>query len=111
LIVDETANAAILVPRILRDTTEVASTPEVGGVLDTSCEPCAMCAGTMYWAGFRSVVYALAAEELAGFAGRDFLIPCRELFARADEHVSITGPLAFDEARAVHEGFWTSRGP
>ena len=51
--------------------------------LYTSCEPCAMCAGKMYWAGIRSVVYALSSEELAAFAGRDFLVPCRELFARA----------------------------
>jgi tRNA(Arg) A34 adenosine deaminase TadA len=28
-------------------------------VLYTSCEPCAMCVGKMYWAGIRSLVYAL----------------------------------------------------
>ena len=75
-------------------------------VLYTSCEPCAMCAGKMYWAGIRSIVYALSAEELATLAGRDFLIPCAELFGRAVEHVSITGPLLRDEAREVHLGFW-----
>ena len=42
-------------------------------------------------------------------AGPDFLIPCAELFARAAERVSVTGPLLPDEARAVHRGFW-SRG-
>ena len=75
-------------------------------VLYTSCEPCAMCAGTMYWAGIRSVVYALSSEELAVMAGRNFLIPCRELFARAVESVQITGPLLLDEAREVHVGYW-----
>ena len=59
-------------------------------VLYTSCEPCAMCVGKMYWAGIRSVAYALPAEE------------------RAVEHVSITGPLLLDEARQVHLGFWSS---
>src|SRR5688572_3745828 len=34
-------------------------------VLYTSCEPCAMCTGTIYWAGIRSVVFALASIELA----------------------------------------------
>lgn len=43
-------------------------------VLYTSCEPCAMCVGKMYWAGIRSIAYALPAEELAALAGRDFLI-------------------------------------
>ena len=47
-------------------------------VLYASCEPCAMCVGKMYWAGIRSVVYALSSEELALLAGRDFLIPCKE---------------------------------
>ena len=75
-------------------------------VLYTSCEPCAMCVGKMYWAGIRSVVYALPAEELARLAGRDFLIPCRELFDRATEPVQIVGPLLLDEAREVHRGFW-----
>jgi tRNA(Arg) A34 adenosine deaminase TadA len=76
-------------------------------VLYTSCEPCAMCAGKMYWAGIRSVVYALSSVELAVLAGPYFLVPCRELFARATEPVTIVGPMLIDEARAVHIGFWT----
>jgi tRNA(Arg) A34 adenosine deaminase TadA len=76
-------------------------------VLYTSCEPCAMCVGKMYWAGIRAVVYALPASELALLAGADFLVPCAELFSRAAEPVSITGPLLVDEAREVHRGFWT----
>ena len=76
-------------------------------VLYTSCEPCAMCAGKMYWAGIRSVAYALPAEELAALAGSDFIIPCTELFGRAAERVTITGPLLLNEAREVHLGFWS----
>jgi tRNA(Arg) A34 adenosine deaminase TadA len=75
-------------------------------VLYTSCEPCAMCVGKMYWAGIRSVVYALSSEELAVLAGPDFLIPCRDLFARTVESVRIAGPMLLNEARNVHLGFW-----
>jgi tRNA(Arg) A34 adenosine deaminase TadA len=78
-------------------------------VLYTSCEPCAMCVGKIYWAGIRSVVYALPAEELAALAGGDFLMPCAELFGRAVEPVTITGPLLLNEAREVHLGFWSPR--
>ena len=75
-------------------------------ILYTSCEPCAMCAGKMYWAGIRSVVYGLSSEELAVLAGAQFLVPCRELFERASEAVTVVGPILLDEARAVHVGFW-----
>ena len=79
-------------------------------VLYTSCEPCAMCVGAMYWAGVRSVVYGLPSDELAKLAGSDFLIPCRQLFAQASEPVEVVGPLLIDEARAVHLGFWPVAG-
>ena len=75
-------------------------------VLYSSCEPCAMCTGKMYWAGVRSVVYALPSEQLAALAARDFVIPCRELFSRSRENVQVVGPVLVDEAREVHLGFW-----
>ena len=67
---------------------------------------CAMCTGKMYWAGIRSVVYALPSEQLAALAARDFVIPCRELFSRSRETVQVVGPILIDEAREVHLGFW-----
>ena len=76
-------------------------------VLYTSCEPCAMCAGAMYWAGIRSIVYGLPAEVLATLAGPDFLIPCRDLFSRASDAVQVMGPLLIEEALEVHNGFWS----
>ena len=76
--------------------------------LYTSCEPCAMCAGKIYWAGIRAVVFGLSSQDLALLAGPDFLVPCRELFARAVEPVSVVGPVLADEARDVRAGFWPS---
>ena len=75
--------------------------------LYTSCEPCAMCTGALYWSGIRKLVYALPCEELAKLAVDDFLIPCRELLSRARDTVEVTGPLLLDEARKVHEGYWS----
>jgi tRNA(Arg) A34 adenosine deaminase TadA len=75
-------------------------------VLYTSCEPCAMCTGKIYWSGIRAVVYALSSEELATFTGGNFLIPCTELFARGADMVTVVGPLLLDEAREVHRGYW-----
>ena len=78
-------------------------------VLYTSCEPCAMCAGKLYWAGIRWVVYALSSEELGKIAGRNFLIPCTELFDHAAEKVTVVGPMLLSEAREVHVGYWPPR--
>lgn len=75
--------------------------------LYTSCEPCVMCVGAIYWAGVREVVYALSSQELARLAGGDFLIPCRELFRRASRKVEVIGPLLMEEAIKVHEGYWS----
>jgi tRNA(Arg) A34 adenosine deaminase TadA len=75
-------------------------------VLYASCEPCAMCTGKIYWAGIRSVVYALSSEQLATIAGGSFVVPCAELFARAAEPVIVAGPMLLNEARAVHIGYW-----
>jgi tRNA(Arg) A34 adenosine deaminase TadA len=80
-------------------------------ILYTSCEPCAMCSGKIYWAGIRSVVYALSSVELAVLAGPYFMVPCRDLFAQATEPVMIFGPMLVDEARAVHIGFWNKPAP
>lgn len=79
--------------------------------LYTSCEPCAMCTGAIYWAGVRRVVYALSSEELAGLAGADFTVPCRELFRRAGRKVEVVGPLLEEEAIKVHEGYWSESRP
>jgi tRNA(Arg) A34 adenosine deaminase TadA len=95
----ETNLVAAAIRQLSRDQIERA-------VLYTSCEPCAMCVGKMYWAGIRTVVYGLSSQELAVLAGPDFLIPCRELFERAVEPVAVVGPMLADEARAVHVGFW-----
>lgn len=74
--------------------------------LYTSCEPCAMCTGAIYWSGVRKVVFALSSHELARLAGGDFPVPCRELFSRARDRVEVTGPLLFEEAIKVHEDYW-----
>lgn len=74
--------------------------------LYTSCEPCAMCAGAIYWARVRGIVYALSSEQLARLAGDDFQMPCRELLAHASRKIEVEGPLLMEEAIKVHEGYW-----
>jgi tRNA(Arg) A34 adenosine deaminase TadA len=79
--------------------------------LYTSTEPCAMCAGAIYWAGVSRVVFGLREGELHALTGSDprnptLALPCREVFARGQRPIEVIGPLLEDEARAVHDGFW-----
>jgi tRNA(Arg) A34 adenosine deaminase TadA len=80
-----------------------------------STEPCAMCAGAIYWAGVSRVVFGLRESELPALTGADprnptLALPCREVFARGQRQIEVIGPLLEDEARAVHEGFWAALG-
>ncbi len=82
--------------------------------LYTSCEPCVMCSGAIYWAGIGRVVYALAEAELYAITGANpenptMRLPCRAVFAAGQRPTAVSGPAAAlaAEARAVHDGFWS----
>ena len=80
--------------------------------LYTSTEPCAMCAGAIYWTGIGRVVFALAEQGLMRYTGSHgenptLDLPCREVFARGHREIAVTGPLLEEEAGKAHEGFWT----
>lgn len=77
----------------------------------TSAEPCAMCAGAIYWAGLKRVVYGLAEHDMKQITGNHpenptLDLPCRVVFAAGQREIEVIGPLLQDEAAAVHEGAW-----
>jgi tRNA(Arg) A34 adenosine deaminase TadA len=81
--------------------------------LYTSTEPCAMCAGAIYWTGVGRVVFALAETGLLRYTrsheqNPTLDLPCREVFARGQKKIAVSGPLLEEEAGRVHEGFWTT---
>ncbi len=80
-----------------------------GATLYTSTEPCAMCAGAIYWSGIARVVYALGSDTLAAIVEdptEDLRLPCREVFERGGRQVEVSGPHLGEQASAVHAGFW-----
>jgi tRNA(Arg) A34 adenosine deaminase TadA len=81
--------------------------------LYTSTEPCAMCAGAIYWTGIGRMVFALSEKGLLNYTGSHeqnptLDLPCREVFARGQKRIVVAGPLLEEEAGKVHEGFWTT---
>ena len=84
--------------------------------LVTTVEPCAMCAGTQYWAHIGRLVYGLAEQRLLALTGSHaenptLDLPCREVFARGQKAIEVIGPVAAeeDEIAALQRGFWSTR--
>lgn len=84
--------------------------------LVTTFEPCAMCAGTSYWANIGRVVYGAQESALLALTGAHpenptLSLPCREVFARGQKAVEVIGPVPTleDEMIATHRGFWEQR--
>lgn len=74
----------------------------VGCTIVSSWEPCAMCAGSIYWANVGRLVY-LASEdrlrELTGLGNMENLtldLPCRKVFECGQRTVKVIGPVTED---------------
>lgn len=81
--------------------------------LVTTVEPCAMCAGTQYWAGIGRLVYGLSESRLRELTGDDpenptLDLPCRQVFEAGAWPVQVVGPVSEmqEEIESLHRGFW-----
>lgn len=82
------------------------------GVIYASCEPCPMCVGAMFFAGARTVAFALSHTRLneiarpEGAPERGFTIGARQIGESARPPMTFRGPEREDDAAAAHFGFW-----
>lgn len=82
-----------------------------GATIYASAEPCAMCAGAIYWGGVGRLVYAMAETDLLAFTGSHpknptMALGCRVVLSAGQRRIEVIGPLLAEEAISVHEGFW-----
>lgn len=82
--------------------------------LVTTVEPCAMCAGTQYWAHIGHLVYGMTESRLLQLTGNHHEnptmdLPCRDVFARGQKAIEVIGPVPEVEAEiaALHRDFWS----
>jgi len=99
--------------RVLMTRASTSFPPEVlkDCTIYTSAEPCAMCAGAIYWTGLKRVVYGLSEKRLKSITGNHpenptLDLPCHEVFKAGQRQVEVIGPLLEDEAAEVHKGVW-----
>jgi tRNA(Arg) A34 adenosine deaminase TadA len=81
--------------------------------LFTTVEPCAMCAGTQYWAHIGRLVYGMTEHRLLQLTGNHsenptMNLPCRQVFLAGQKAIEVIGPVpeVEDEIAALHQNFW-----
>ena len=82
--------------------------------LYTSAEPCAMCAGAIYWAGVGRVVFGQTEKALKEQTGAHeenptLDLPSAVVFAAGQRATEVVGPLLQEEAAALQADFWKAR--
>lgn len=101
---DCTGHAEVALVREAR--TALGPEATLGATVYASGEPCAMCAGAMFWAGIRRVVYAATTPDIeAALGGPSLPMRCADTLAHAQPAVAVDGPLLRDEAVAVLQRF------
>lgn len=82
---DPTAHAEI---NVIRKASSILGTHNLSEcILYTSCEPCPMCLGAVYWAGIRKVVYASDRMEAAAAGFSDKFIYDELMLSPHSRHI------------------------
>jgi tRNA(Arg) A34 adenosine deaminase TadA len=109
--VDTVNHAEAVIARLAAERHDAAALWDC--TLVTTVEPCAMCAGTQYWAHIGRLAYGMSERRLLELTGNHsenptLDLPCREVFARGQKAVQVFGPFAEVEAEiaALHRDFW-----
>lgn len=81
-------------------------TPDVlaTSTLYTSAEPCAMCAGAIFWSGITRLVFGLSGDRLhrlSGFAPQTLVGSACDVLARGGRLIEIVGPILESEGEAI----------
>jgi len=87
-----------------RAVTEFSADVLAGSTLYTSAEPCAMCAGAIFWSGVSRLVFGLSGDrlhQLSGFTPHMLVASARDVLARAGRQVEVVGPVFEAEAEAL----------
>jgi tRNA(Arg) A34 adenosine deaminase TadA len=79
----------------------------------TSVEPCAMCAGTVYWANIGRFVFGMTEARLLEITGDHpenptMSVGAKYVFDHGQKPVNLIGPVDEVEAEvaSLHQGFW-----
>jgi tRNA(Arg) A34 adenosine deaminase TadA len=89
-----------------RAVTEFSPDVLAAATLYTSAEPCAMCAGAIFWSGVSRLVFGLSGDrlhEMSGFSPQMLVASARDVLSRAGRQVEVVGPVFEAEAAALFD--------
>ena len=81
--------------------------------LYTTCEPCPMCSGGIYWSNIGRCIFGITEKRLLELTGSNDLNPtfsmgADRVFAAGQKDIVLEGPVpeVEEEIVEVHKGFW-----
>lgn len=97
---DATGHAEIV---LIREAVAKYGLPRLeGATVYASGEPCAMCAGAIFWAGISRVVFGMSTGTIMRVGGEPTLaMTSADVLATASRPIAVEGPLLEEEAAAV----------
>lgn len=103
---DVTAHAELL---LVQQSQKFLNAQELSrSVLYTSTEPCAMCAGAIYWSGISKVVYGCSANELFKIVKCGLNMKAEMIFKKGSRPIEIIGYPQEQIFKDIHLQFWIS---
>lgn len=102
---DPTNHAETLAIR--RACKNIGSSNLSGATIYSSCEPCFMCFGTIWWSNISKIIYGTTIKESNNILDTDINIGISELNEKTGNRIEIYGGLLEDEALEVMKNWET----
>lgn len=101
---DVTAHAEL---RLVQKAQSILRSEEIKEcTLYTSTEPCAMCAGAIYWVGIKNIVYGCSTNELFNIVKDGLYIHAQDIFQNSTSEINLIESISNSKFIKIHRDFW-----